>query len=239
MKAMIFAAGLGTRLKPFTDHKPKALVEVNGKTLLEHAINHLSNQGFNEIIINIHHFGNQIVEFINNFSKAQTTLYISDETEQLLDTGGGLLHARDFLEKDENFILYNVDILSDINLKHLMESHIKNNALATLAVRDRKSTRYFVFNEDYRLLGWKNIQSGEEIGDFDLSKDKLFAFSGIHAVNRSIFNYIHQSGKFSITPLYLDLAKDHKINGYFDNSGYWFDCGKPEHIETASQFLKS
>ena len=237
MKAMIFAAGLGTRLKPYTDTKPKALVEVNGKPLLEHAIEHLASFGFNEIVINTHHFGNQIIDFIHNYKNTSVELFISDESEELLDTGGGLVFAKHFFEKDENFVLYNVDIISDLNLKSLMLNHIQTGALATLAIRERKSSRYFVFDENLRLKGWKNSQTGQEIGAFDLSRDKMLAFSGIHAVNASIFDYIHQDGKFSITPIYLDLAKDYKIMGHLDNSGYWLDCGKPEHIEKAASFL--
>ena len=154
MKAMIFAAGLGTRLKPLTDHMPKALVPVAGKPMLEHVIEKLKASGFNEIVINVHHFGNQIIDFLKEKDNFGIQIWISDETEELLDTGGGIKKAAHFF--DEPFLVHNADILSNVNLKDLYEFHQASKNDATLLVSPRKTVRYLLFNEENRLCGWVN-----------------------------------------------------------------------------------
>ena len=239
MKAMIFAAGLGTRLKHLTGLKPKALVEVNGKPLLEHAINKLRHYGYSDIIINVHHFAEQIKDYLKHKNNFGVNIEISDESNQLLDTGGGLKKASWFFNDNKPFLVHNVDVLSDIDLTILYQSHIKNNPVATLAVRQRKTSRYFLFDDKLSLCGWKNIDTGE----LKISKDKVdelipLAFSGIQVLNPEIFKLINETGKFSLTDLYLRLATYNHITGLPHNRGYWFDLGKPENITEAEILLK-
>lgn len=238
MKAMIFAAGKGTRLKPLTNAIPKALVKVNGVPLLEHVVKKLIQTGVNEIIINIHYLGEQIVEFLRTKNNFGIHIEISDETDQLLDTGGGLLKAADFFTQNEPFILHNTDIISNIDLKTMITFHKRENALATLAVRKRTSSRYFLFNQQMELCGWKNSKTNEEIISKDAKNLKPYAFSGIHIINPNIFNYLNQTGKFSIVDTYLELSKRDLITGFDHSSDYWFDIGNTEKLENAEKFLK-
>lgn len=231
MKAMIFAAGLGTRLRPLTNEKPKALVEIKGKTLLEITINHLTQNGFNKIIINVHHFADQIIDFIH-MHKFRAKIEISDERNKLLDTGGGLKKASWFFEGGEPFLLHNVDILSDLDLKEFYQVHLKNNSLATLAVRNRKSSRYFLFDDEYNLCGWENVKTGEKIISKRRKTLNQLAFSGIHIIDPKLFNYFPGEGKFSIVDVYLKAAKKEKIKGFLHNYSFWQDVGRLEDLKT-------
>ncbi|NPA44995.1 MAG: nucleotidyltransferase family protein [Chlorobi bacterium] len=238
MKVLIFAAGLGTRLKHLTKNKPKALVEFNGKPILEHLILNLKSQGFNNFVINVHHFADQIETFLKEKNYFNSNFEISDEREMLLETGGGLLKAKPFLLNSENFIIYNADIFSDINLAELISEHKKNKALATLAVHERETSRKLLFNEENELCEWKNFATNEvKIAKKTNSKLTAWAFTGIHIVNNEIFNHITETGKFSIIDLYLRLAKKHKISAYKSNHTFWFDLGKPENIKDAEDFI--
>ena len=232
MKAMIFAAGLGTRLNNETLNKPKALVDVGGKTLLQRAIEKLKNEGVSEIVINVHHFSKLIISFLNN-SDFGIKILISDETEKLLDTGGGLKKAAGFLAGDEPILIYNVDIISDLSLQLLLEEHLKSNSLVTLAVRKRETQRYFKFNENKQLVGWINKKTGEtkisRQANFETAVE--MAYSGIHIIQPEIFSLMPENDRFSITDFYLELAKTHSIKGYFDDSELWMDVGKPEQLE--------
>ena len=189
MKAMIFAAGLGTRLKPLTDNTPKALLPINGKPMLEHVILKLKNAGFDQIAINIHHLGDQIIDFLaanNNFG---IQIYISDERDYLLDTGGGIKHAAPFLQGDEPFLIHNVDIISNIDLRALYNHHLETNPLATLLVSKRKTSRYLLFNKENKLCGWRNRETGEVKSFypyFDPNQYNEYAFSGIHVLSPKI-----------------------------------------------------
>lgn len=229
---MIFAAGLGTRLNDETLNKPKALVDVGGKTLLQRAIEKLKNEGVSEIVINVHHFSKLIISFLNN-SDFGIKILISDETEKLLDTGGGLKKAAGFLAGDEPILIYNVDIISDLSLQLLLEEHLKSNSLVTLAVRKRETQRYFKFNENKQLVGWINKKTGEtkisRQANFETAVE--MAYSGIHIVQPEIFSLMPENDRFSITDFYLELAKTHSIKGYFDDSELWMDVGKPEQLE--------
>jgi len=241
MKAMIFAAGKGTRLKPLTDTTPKALVKVAGKPLLEHVIMHLKSAGVTDIIINVHYLAEQIIEFLKNNNNFDVNISISDESDVLLDTGGGLLKAAHFFEKDSDFIVYNVDILSDINLNDMLAFHKNNKALATLAVRDRKTSRYFLFDKNQTLKGWKNTTTGALIKTIEKDKDLIpLAFSGIHIINEKLLGLIEETGVFSMTAAYLNLAKKYKILGYRHDNTQWFDIGKIETLKEAekSYFMK-
>ncbi len=235
MKAMIFAAGLGTRLQPLTNDKPKALVQVNGKTLLETAINKIIHAGINEIIINVHHFAQQVTDFVNENDKFGIDIHFSDESEELLDTGGGLKKASWFLKGGEPFLVYNVDILSDIDLRHLINHHKKNEALVTLAVRKRQTSRYLLFDRGFALCGWQNAKTGEKKIPVAKPDLKPFAFSGIHIIEPAIFDLMTESGRFSIIDVYLKLAKEHRILGYDHSRTRWLDLGRVENLKEAEK----
>jgi NDP-sugar pyrophosphorylase family protein len=239
MKAMIFAAGLGTRLYPITLNKPKALVEVAGKTLLQMAIEKVSNAGYHELVINVHHFGDQIIDFLKTNNNFGLSIIISDERGQLLDTGGGLVKAAPWLEGVEPFLVYNVDVLSDIDLYQFRKYHEERGGLATLAVRYRETARYLAFDESMQLAGWKNIKTGDEIVSRKMQNCSLLAFSGIQLIEPAIFKLISETGSFPLMSLYLRLAAQHRIMGYLDNSNLWMDLGKPDQIKEAEKFIDS
>jgi NDP-sugar pyrophosphorylase family protein len=237
MKAFILAAGLGTRLYPYTLDKPKALVELNGITLLERAIRKVNELEISETIINIHHFGDQIVNFLKQKHNFNLPITISDERGQLLDTGGAILKAHSLLGDGEPFLVYNVDILSTIDLKALHNFHIQKAGIATMAVRERSTDRYLVFNPEMRLSGWRNVKTGEEILTEDTGILHNYAFSGIHIVEPEIFPLITETGKFSVIQLYLRLAKEKCIYGYHDHSEHWMDLGKPDQLAEAQKII--
>ena len=236
---MIFAAGLGTRLNNETSDKPKALVEVGGLTLLQRAIEKLKNEGITEIVVNVHHFSELVISFLNN-SDFGIKIQISDETEKLLDTGGGLKKAASFLTGDEPILIYNVDIISDLSLQLLLKEHLKSNSLVTLAVRNRETQRYFKFDKNKQLVGWINKKTGET----KISRPENFetavemAYSGIHIIQSEIFSLMPETDRFSITDFYLELAKKHSLKGYFDDSDLWMDVGKPEQLEEARKLFE-
>lgn len=237
MKALIFAAGKGTRLKPFTDHHPKAMAKVNGIPLLERNIKYLQSFGINNFVINVHHFGQQIVDFLKENNNFNAKIEISDEHAELLETGGGLVFARRFLDFGEDFLIMNADILTDMNITEFVNYHQKNKDFATLAVSDRNSSRKLLFNEDIILRGWMNVQSGEQrLAEFNKGF-KALAFSGIHCINPEIFNKIKRTGKFSIMEEYLDLMLTEKIHGYEHNARL-VDVGRPESVLEAEQIFK-
>ncbi|MCX6219513.1 MAG: nucleotidyltransferase family protein [Bacteroidia bacterium] len=238
MKAFILAAGLGTRLFPYTSDRPKALVQLNGITLLERAIRKVNELNVSEIIVNIHHFGGQIIEFLEEKNFFHLPIKISDERDQLLDTGGAILKARPFLDKSEPFLVYNVDILSSIDLNELSRYHSSKGGLATMAVRDRMTDRYMVFNPEMLLSGWRNTKTGEEKLVGNNTHLQNYAFSGIQIVEPEIFSLITETGKFSVIQLYLRLAKSHDIYGFLDTSELWSDLGKPDQLIQAEQLLK-
>lgn len=238
-KVFILAAGLGTRLKDLTAEKPKALVLINGKPMLEHLILKLKAQGFKNFVINVHHFADQIEDFLKKNDNFKCNIQISQERAELLDTGGALLHARPYLEDAENIFIHNVDIFSDLNLGKLIYNHQQNNALATLAVYKRDSSRKLFFDDNMQLCKWKNKNTGEvKITRTAINKLSEFAFSGLHIVNSEIFNHITETGKFSIIDLYLRLAKTKKIIASESEYSYWFDLGKPETLIKAENMLK-
>ena len=237
MKAMIFAAGLGTRLYPLTIDRPKALVEIAGKTLLQMAIEKVSQSGYNKLVINIHHFGDQIIKFLEKNKNFGLAITISDERDQLLDTGGGILKAAPWLEGDEPFLVYNVDVLSNIDLQLFRKYHKERRGLATLAVRDRITARYLAFDETMQLSGWRNIKTGDEISSRNIQNYSLLAFSGIQLIEPAIFKLITETGSFPLIPLYLRLAADHQITGYHDHSSLWMDLGKPDQIIKAEKYV--
>jgi NDP-sugar pyrophosphorylase family protein len=236
MKAMILAAGYGTRLLPLTQNTPKALIEVGGKPLLELCIETLINFGFNEIVINVHHFAHQVVNFLNS-KTFDANIIISDETERLLDTGGGIFKARQFLDGNEPFLVHNVDIISNIDLAKLFNLHSHTDALATLAVNQRDSSRVLLFNPDMQLAGWRNMVTGKAIISNFSPQLTVYAFCGIHVISPVIFNAIKAKGVFSIVDAYLSLCKDYKIQGVNQPNNFILDVGKPETIKIAEKFM--
>lgn len=237
MKAIIFAAGLGTRLKPLTDNCPKALVLLNGKPLLWHSISLLKKYGIDDITVNVHHFSKDIIKYLSE-NEFNIRINISDESDFLLDTGGGLLKARHFLDGNEPFIACNVDIISSVDIGKLVEYHKENHAIATLVVKNRLTSRYFMFDDSMKLTGWANTTTGEEIiSNEEFYNSQMFAFSGIQVLSPEIFDLIEEKGKFSITALYLRLAEKHTIKGWIDESEFWLDLGKPGQIEIAEKYL--
>ncbi|MCL2413363.1 MAG: nucleotidyltransferase family protein, partial [Bacteroidales bacterium] len=248
MKAFILSAGLGTRLKPFTENIPKALVEINGKPLLQILIERLKQSGYTDILVNVHHFADLVIDFLNANQNFGVNIQISNEREQLLDTGGAILHARKFLEDVPHFLVHNVDILSDIDFSKITEYHVKSNALATLAVRDRDSSRKFLFDKSLQLKGWQNTKTGKSLyvegipacaGMTDKKQLTLLAFSGIHIISSEIFKHIKQQGKFSIVETYLDLAKTFDIRGFRHDEDFWLDVGSPEQLRQAENLFLS
>jgi len=237
MKALLFAAGKGTRLKPFTDNHPKALAKVNGIPLLERNIMYLKQFGIKDFVINVHHFGDQIIEFLKKNNNFHCNIEISNESEELLETGGGLIFARKFLNHGEDFLIMNADILTNININNLIEYHKNSKDFATLAVSDRGSSRKLLFNDNLVLRGWLNVQTGEQrLAEFNKGF-KAYAFSGVHCINPIIFDKIKRTGKFSIMEEYLDLMHTEKIHGFLHDS-ILIDVGRPESVTEAEKYFK-
>lgn len=238
MKAIIFAAGLGTRFKPWTDEHPKALALVNGKSLLQRNVEYLQQYGITEVVVNVHHFANQILEAVKENDGWGSDISISDETNEVLETGGGLMKARHLLEGDEPFISLNVDILTNLDIGKLIAFHRQHQPLVSMGVTIRKSSRVLLMDEGNRLCGWKNLQTGEE--KISIQKPGLIekAYSCVVVYEPAIFPLIRQKGKFSIIAAYLDLAAAHPILG-FDHSGdKLVDVGKPESVALAEALFE-
>lgn len=236
MKAFIFAAGKGTRLKPFTDHHPKALAKVNGVSLLQRNIQYLQSFGINDFIINIHHFGEQIVDFLQGNENFGANIQISDESQELLETGGALVFAQHLFENEENILVMNADILTDLNISDFIDFHLENQNIISLAVSDRKSSRKLLFDNNLILNGWKNEKTNETILISSNKNLIPLAFSGIHCINTQFIKNISQRGKFSITTEYLHQMNHCVIKGYKHNATL-IDVGKPEAIAKAEKYF--
>ena len=238
MKAMIFAAGLGTRLKPITDFIPKALVQVNGEPILGYQIKRLAGFGFTTIVVNVHHHSQQVKDFLAAFKLPGVDVFISDESDLLLDTGGGLWKAADLLKGDEPFLVHNVDILSNINLGEVYQKHRQADALASLVVSNRESSRRFLFNGNWLLRGWENTKTGERKLPCT-EKENLVpaAFSGIHVVDSSIFSHHRQQGAFSIVDVYLSLCAQHSIMAINPTDSMILDIGTPQKLNEANRLV--
>ena len=219
MKAMVFAAGLGTRLRPLTDDKPKALVEVGGVPMLQRVILNLKRYGFDEVVVNIHHFGQQIIDFLASNGNFGINVHVSDERGELLETGGGILNAREWLDGNEPFLVHNADILTDLDLSEFYNYHVSHKAEATLLAAWRETSRYLLLDNDGRLNGWVNVNTGEVRPSgfrYDEKKFRKMAFGGIHVISPSVFMYLQdytKEHKFSIMPFYLDNCRRIKIMG--------------------------
>ena len=241
MKAMILAAGMGARLKPLTDTTPKALIPVGGKPMIEHLILKLKLAGVNQIVINIHHLGDQIIDFLAQNNNFGIDIQISDERDYLLDTGGAIKKAQPFLDGGEPFLVHNVDILSNVDIQKLYQTHIETNSLATLLVSKRDTSRYLLFNKENQLCGWHNKETGEiksHFPDFNPEIYAQYAFGGIHILSPKIFEWMDEwTGKFSIINFYLSIAAKTDIHAYPMDELRLLDIGKPNALEIATDFL--
>jgi NDP-sugar pyrophosphorylase family protein len=243
MKAMILAAGLGTRLRPLTDSRPKALVEIDGRTLLEIALSRLRSFGIEEVIINVHHFAGLVLDYLKANGNFGMRIAVSRE-EVLLDTGGGLKNAANFFLQDssgleEPFILHNVDVISTIDLRRMAQVHTESHALATLAVQDRQSSRCLLFDEQLQLCGRRSGRDQKTELVRSSQKVQALAFSGIHVISPRLFAIMTEQGVFSIIDSYLRLAgRGNKILAFRADEYYWRDVGKPENVKQVAQELK-
>lgn len=238
---MIFAAGLGTRLKPLTDHMPKALVSVGGQPLLERVVLQLKDAGFTRIVVNVHHFSNQIIDYLRENDNFGMDIRLSDETDRLLETGGGIKKAWPLFDSSEPILIHNVDILSNVDLKKFYETAEGEEFAARLIVSDRKTKRYLLFDDTMRLVGWTNIETGEvksPYDNLDPKKCRMYAFSGIHMIAPSLFPLMDdEPDKFPIMDFYLKHCDKVRIEGYVKNDLLLMDVGKQETLRDAELFL--
>ena len=237
MKAMLLAAGFGTRLKPWTDQHPKALAMINGKSLLQRNIEYLQQFGIDEVVVNVHHFASQIINEIKRNNGWGSHIEISDETDAVLETGGGLKRAKDFLIHEKTFVLMNTDVLTDLHLSAMISAHKKFKPLATLATTSRNSSRVLLFNIKNELGGWKNFKSGET--KMSKNAEMLYpkAFSGIHVLENAIFEHLKEEGKFSIIDSYLELCKMQTIMSFDHSGGKFKDVGTMESLLEAEKMF--
>jgi N-acetyl-alpha-D-muramate 1-phosphate uridylyltransferase len=235
MKAMIFSAGLGTRFKPWTDKHPKALAIVNGKSLLQRNIEYLQQYGIREVVVNVHHFPDQVIQAVESNNGWGSEVTISDESDHLLETGGGLKKAQPFFDKGEAFVTLNVDILTNLDLHKLIAFHRQHKPLVSFAVTGRKSSRNFLFDKDLRLCGWRNDQTGEERISLPADDLRPKAYSCVVIFEPAIFPLITRQGKFSLVDVYLDLAASHRILGYDHTGDKLVDVGKPDSVALAEK----
>ncbi len=243
MKAMIFAAGLGTRLQPLTNNTPKALVPIAGVTLLEHTINKLTQYGVDDIVVNVHHFSDQIIKFLQEKNNFGVNIRISDEREKLLNTGGAIKYTKPLLGDKQSFIIHNVDVFTNIDLESLYKEHCDDKGrLASLVVSKRDTNRYLLFNEDNELEGWINEKTAETkpYKNMDASKYQKFAFAGVQVVSPAIFDLMEDFGdEFSIIDFYLRLSQTQRIVAYTQDDLEMIDVGKIDVIEEAEKFILS
>lgn len=237
MNAMIFAAGLGSRLRPITNNCPKALVKVGDFTLLEMALKKMSRLGIKKVIVNVHHFASQVVDFIKKYNVTDMEIIISDESNMLLDTGGGLLNAATLFDKGSDILIYNVDIVTNADLNGLIKHHITENNLATLLIQERNASRYLMFDDNNILCGWKNPKTKEEKWVSNPKPSKEMGFNGIQIIKYEFLSLIKEKGSFPIIPVYLELAKTQRIAGWSNWEGKWFDVGTPEKLNNISEFI--
>ena len=236
---MIFCAGLGTRFKPWTDKHPKALSVINGKSLLQRNIEYLQQYGITDVIINVHHFANQIIEAVQENKGWGSHIIISNETDQVLETGGGLLRAQSLFPKDECFISLNADILTDFDLNQLIQFHKTKKPLISFITSNRKTSRNLLFDEMGQLCGWRNNSTGETRISIDKPALKAMAYDCVVMYSYDLFRVNQLSGKFSLIDMYLSLANAYPIYGVAHQSKKWIDVGKPESVAAAETLFRN
>lgn len=244
MKAMVFAAGLGTRLKPFTLHHPKALVPMGGVPMLQRVLLKIKALGIEDVVVNVHHFSQQIIDFLAENANFGLNIHISCESALLLDTGGGILAAEPYLQGDEPILVHNADILTDFDIEEMIRDFEARRLLASLLVSNRNTSRYFLFNPDMQMRGWINISTGEtRPAGIDITGCEKYAFGGVHILSPQIFPllraYAAEHGSvFSITPFYIEACAQNPIIGHIPKSQFmWHDIGKPESLAAANAAL--
>ncbi len=249
MKGMIFAAGLGTRLAPITDTRPKALVEVGGQTMLERAIRRLTAAGVSDITVNVHHFADMVEEYLRANDGFGARITVSSERDRLLDTGGGVVRAAASLTAppDEPIMLYNADILTDFDIGRMLDAHLHTGADATLLVSDtRKSSRGLIFGPDGRMAGWTNLSTGEVRAPDEIPQGaRTMAFGGVHIISPRLIDDMARYGRghngvFSLTPFYTAICGDRDLRAYLPREEYrWIDIGKPETLAEARKLFET
>jgi N-acetyl-alpha-D-muramate 1-phosphate uridylyltransferase len=237
MKAMIFAAGLGTRFKPWTDTHPKALAMVNGRSLLQRNIEYLQQFGIRDVVVNVHHFAGQVKAAIDEHKGWGSHIVLSDETNELLETGGGLLKAKELLKGEEPFITLNADFLTDLNINDLLQFHRRKKGMISFGVTNRTTSRNFLFDEDNRLCGWKNNSTGEERISIAKPHLKQMAYSCVVVFEPAVLHLVPQRGKFSLVDTYLGMAAEYPIFGYDHTGDKLVDVGKPGSVALAEKLF--
>jgi NDP-sugar pyrophosphorylase family protein len=233
MKALILAAGLGTRLKPFTDHHPKALAPVNGKPVLQRNLEYLQSHGIYDVIVNVHHFASQIIDAIDQNNGWGSRVVISDERSEVLETGGGILKAAWYLRNSEPFVVMNADVLTNLDLSAMVQFHRQHNPMGTLAVTGRRSSRALLWDSDGRLCGWQNTNTGEHKGRTGEPR----SFSGIQVLSPRIFNHIRFAGKFSMIEVYIDLCPHFHFLAFDHSQSLFIDIGTTEKLAAAEKIF--
>jgi len=236
MKAMILAAGLGTRLRPLTDNTPKALIPFKGMPLVERIIRNLATAGIEQIIVNTHHYAEQVIKFLDQLDIEGVRLSVSDESDQLMDTGGALLHARDFFDGEENFLVHNVDVITNLDITALINSHLKGDALVTMAVKNRPTSRSLLFDEKGYLCGWRHNETSEErIVRKPDGKLEDYGNSCVQVINSEFLTHFPDTQALNLTNMYLELAGDHRIKPFVHNEDYWYDLGRYQNYLIADK----
>jgi len=235
---MVFAAGLGTRLRPYTNDRPKALVELNGQSLLEIVLLRLQSFGVEEVVVNVHHYADMLIGFLADNNNFGLNIHISDERDLLLDTGGGMKKAQALL-KDAPFLIHNVDIISQLDLNKLYEKHLTHKALSTLAVSQRKTSRYLQFSNEGHLVAWRNAKTGEKRISKSSNSAKDWAYSGIAVIDPKLFQFFpKEKNVFSIIDTWLEAAKTGDLYSFPHDESHWLDVGKPETLARAEVMLR-
>lgn len=236
MKAMILAAGLGTRLRPLTDKQPKALIPFKGIPLVERVIRNLAAAGIDHIVVNAHHYADQVEDFLLRLQVPGTRLSVSDERDQLMDTGGALLHARQFFKDEDDFLVHNVDVFTNLDIAALIGAHRQADALATLAVKKRPTSRSLLFDSRGYLSGWRHYETGEErIVRKPEGVLEEYGNSCIQVISREFLTNYPETRILNLTEMYLDLAGDHRIQPFIHNKDYWYDLGRYENFLKADK----
>lgn len=237
INAMIFAAGLGTRLKPFTENHPKALAEINGVPLLMMALRKIERLGIKKVVVNVHHFAEQVISFIEKYASNNLQILISDESQQLMNTGGGLLKAAPLFDDSADILIYNVDVITNAPIENLIKTHQQQQNLATLMVQKRDASRFLLFNSDNQLIGWRNPKTEEELWANKPAISNKMGFNGIQIIQGKLLKLLDNDRSFPIIPEYIKLSKEYSVRGWSNWKGEWMDVGTPEKIDQASKLL--
>lgn len=239
INAMIFAAGLGTRLKPFTKEHPKALAEINGVPLLAIALKKIERLGIKKVVINVHHFAHQVISFVEKHKSNNLEILISDESEQLLDTGGGLLKAAPLFDTEADILIYNVDVITNAPLDELIKTHQQQKNLVTLMTEKRKASRFLLFDADNQLKGWRNPKTKEELWVNQPEETLEMGYNGVHIIQSKLLGLLDNSNSFPIFPEYIKLSEKFPVKSWSNWKGEWIDVGTPEKLDQASKLILS